>query len=72
MPNNKPRIAILVSEFHSDLADEMLAAAEKMLNDSKAMASQTIHVAGVYEMPLMVDQLLVQSTIDGVVRAGLY
>ena len=48
----------------------MLAAAEKMLNDSKAMASQTIHVTGAYEMPLMVDQLLARSTINGVVVLG--
>lgn len=68
----KVRIGIVVSEFNKQITFDMLDEAKKYIaseyNDAKIL--YTCKVPGVFDMPLMVEELLKKKNIDAVVTLG--
>jgi len=63
-------IGIVVSEFNYDITMMMLERAKAHAEFLDAKVVDTIHVPGVYDMPLAVKKLLKKKNIDGVVTLG--
>ncbi len=64
------KIAIVVSDFNSDVTHPML---ERALAHAKALGAdiaRVVHVPGVYDMPLAIKKLLARKDIDGVAILG--
>jgi len=66
----KKRIAIITGDFHKDLAEEMVVSAKQEIESAGGEVHSDTRVAGSYETPLVVDQLLAQSDVDAVVVLG--
>ena len=64
------KIAIVVSDFNSEVTGPMLDRARAHAQSLKAEVVQAIHVFGVYDMPVVVKRLLQRSEVDGVVMLG--
>ena len=64
------RLAIVVSEFNSEVTFQMLKSAQKQAEKIGAAISCIFYVPGVYEMPLAIERLLKRRTIDAVVTIG--
>ena len=64
------RLAIVVSEFNSEVTFQMLKSAQRQAEKIGAAISYIFYVPGVYEMPLAVERLLKRRTIDAVVTIG--
>ncbi len=64
------KIGIVVSEFNYDITMSMLERAKAHADFLGAKVEDTIHVPGVYDMPLAVKKLLGKKNIDGVVALG--
>ena len=64
------KIGIVVSEFNYDITMSMLERAKAHADFLGAKVGETIHVPGVYDMPLAVKKLLGKKDIDGVVALG--
>ncbi|KYK30112.1 MAG: 6,7-dimethyl-8-ribityllumazine synthase [Candidatus Proteinoplasmatales archaeon SG8-5] len=64
------KIGIVVSEFNYDITMMMLERAKAHAEFLDAKVVDTIHVPGVYDMPLAVKKLLSKKDIDGVVTLG--
>ena len=64
------RIGIVVSEYNYDITQMMLERAKAHADFLGAKVTETIHVPGVYDMPLAVKKLLKAKGIDGVVALG--
>lgn len=64
------RLAIVVSEFNSEVTFRMLENAKKHAEKIGASVSYVFYVPGVYDMPLAVERLLKRRTVDAVVTIG--
>ena len=64
------KIGIVVSEFNYDITQMMLERAKSHAEFLGAEVAETIHVPGVYDMPLAVKKLIKTKGIDGVVALG--
>ncbi len=64
------RLAIVVSEFNSEVTLRMLESAKKQTEKIGAGVSYVFYVPGVYDMPLAVERLLKKRTVDAVVTIG--
>ncbi len=66
----KKRIAIVVAQFHKEIADAMVASAEKTAQECSAMVHAIIRVPGCFEIPLAAKRLLLKKNIDAIVVLG--
>ncbi len=64
------KIGIVVSEFNYDITQMMLERAKSHAEFLGVEVAETIHVPGVYDMPLAVKKLIKTKGIDGVVALG--
>jgi 6,7-dimethyl-8-ribityllumazine synthase len=67
---NKIRIAIVVSEFNSDITLEMLDNAKRQAERLHAYIRYVCYVPGSFDMPLIVDELLKKKDVDAAVTLG--
>lgn len=63
-------IAIVVSEFNQEVTARMLSVAKEKANLMKLHIKHVSYVPGAYDMPIIVDSLLQNNQIDGVVTLG--
>jgi 6,7-dimethyl-8-ribityllumazine synthase len=71
LDDNAIRLAIVVSDFNDELTKQMDEKAVETIDrtpDTEHMT--TLHVAGVFDMPLAVKKLLMEKKIDAVVALG--
>ena len=66
----KAHIALVVAEFHKEIADAMVAAAEEEAVAGGASVVIIVRVPGCFEMPLVVKKLIQKKTVDAVVVLG--
>jgi len=66
----KKRIALVTGDFHQKLAEEMVSFAIIQAKELDIEVVQDIRVAGSYEVPLVLDALLVRDDIDAAVALG--
>jgi len=67
----KIRIGIVVSEFNNDITIPMLDEAKKFANDHLNIRITYIcFVPGVFDMPIMIEELLKKKDVDAVVTLG--
>lgn len=64
------KIAIVVSDFNSDVTHPMLERAVAHATSLGAEIGRVVHVPGVYDMPLAVKKLLARKDVDGVAILG--
>jgi 6,7-dimethyl-8-ribityllumazine synthase len=64
------RIALVVSDFNFDVTSLMLERARRHAEFLGADVSHMVHVPGVYDMPLVVKQLLGRNDVDGIALIG--
>lgn len=64
------KLAIVVSEFNSEVTLRMLENAKRQAEKLGAGVSYVFFVPGVYDMPLAVERLLKKRTVDAVVTIG--
>ncbi len=67
---NQMKIAIVVSEFNSDMTLEMLEEAKSKAQELDIEIIKIIKVPGAYDIPLAVKKLLKISEIEGVATLG--
>jgi 6,7-dimethyl-8-ribityllumazine synthase len=67
---NKIRIAIIVSEFNSDITLEMLDNAKRQAERMHAYIRYVCYVPGSFDMPLIVEELLKKNDVDAAVTLG--
>jgi 6,7-dimethyl-8-ribityllumazine synthase len=63
-------IAIVVSEFNSEVTFKMLERARNHADKVGAKVSHIFYVPGTFDMPLAVEQLLKKRNVDAVVTLG--
>jgi 6,7-dimethyl-8-ribityllumazine synthase len=63
-------IAIVVSEFNSEVTFRMLERAKDRAARAGAKVSYILHVPGAFDMPLAVERLLKKKNVDAVVTLG--
>jgi 6,7-dimethyl-8-ribityllumazine synthase len=61
---------IIVGDFHTDIAEHMVTAAQTELKSAGVPSVETITVAGSYELPLVADMVLENKKPDIVVALG--
>ena len=64
------KIAIVVSDFNSEVTAPMLHRAIQHATSLKAEITHTAHVFGIYDMPTVVKRLLQRHDVDAVVMIG--
>lgn len=64
------KIAIVVSDFNSEVTEPMLHRAIQHATALKAEITHTAHVFGIYDMPTVVKRLLQRRDVEGVVMIG--
>lgn len=64
------KIALLVSDFNSEVTSPMLERAREQARTLGVEVSRTVHVPGVFDMPLMIKHLLGRGDVEGVVIIG--
>jgi len=64
------RIAIVVSDFNSEITETMEEKAVETISGLDAKLVRTIRVAGAFDMPLAVKKLLMDKSVDAVVALG--
>jgi 6,7-dimethyl-8-ribityllumazine synthase len=64
------RLAIVVSEFNSEVTSKMLESAQRHAKKIGASVPCIFYVPGVFDMPLAVERLLKRRTVDAVVTIG--
>jgi 6,7-dimethyl-8-ribityllumazine synthase len=64
------KIAIVVSDFNSEVTHPMLHRAIEHATALKAEITHTAHVFGIYDMPTVVKRMLARRDVDGVVMIG--
>lgn len=67
---NKIRIAIVVSEFNSDITLEMLDNAKRQAERLHVYIRYVCYVPGSFDMPLIVEELLKKKDVDAAVTLG--
>ena len=63
-------IAIVVTEFNSEVTSKMLDVALEKAKKLKINVRYTCRVPGVFDMPLLIDMLLQKKEIDAIVTIG--
>jgi 6,7-dimethyl-8-ribityllumazine synthase len=63
-------LAIVVSEFNSEITFKMLERARNHADKVGAKLSYVLYVPGTFDMPLAVDRLLKKKNVDAVVTLG--
>lgn len=63
-------IGIVVSEFHYDITHMMLERAKEHAKFLGVEVAKIVHVPGVFDMPLAIQKMLKDDSIDGVVTLG--
>jgi 6,7-dimethyl-8-ribityllumazine synthase len=63
-------LAIVVSEFNSEITFKMLERARSHADKVGAKASYVLYVPGTFDMPLAVERLLKKKNVDAVVTLG--
>src|ERR671925_1893431 len=63
-------LAIVVSEFNSEITFKMLQSARDHTANVSAEISYILYVPGTFDMPLAVDRLLKKKNVDAVVTLG--
>ncbi|HUG96791.1 MAG TPA: 6,7-dimethyl-8-ribityllumazine synthase [Nitrososphaera sp.] len=64
------RLAIVVSEFNSEITLKMLERARSQAEKLGAKAGYVLYVPGTFDMPLAVERLLKKKNVDAVVTLG--
>ncbi len=64
------KIGIVVADFNADITHLMEKIAREQAKLLNANVIKTIHVPGVYDVPLAVKRLLANNDIDGVITLG--
>ena len=64
------RLAIVVSEFNSEITFKMLERARNHADEVGAKVSYVLYVPGTFDMPLAVERLLKKKNVDAVVTLG--
>jgi 6,7-dimethyl-8-ribityllumazine synthase len=64
------KIALIVADFNGEVTSKMERRALEHADSLKLEVASVIHVPGVYDMPLVIDRLLLRADIDGVVLIG--
>ncbi len=64
------KIAIVVSDFNSDVTARMLERARGHAEVLAVEVGRVVHVPGVYDMPLVIKRLLKREDVDAVVLLG--
>lgn len=67
---NKIRIAIIVSEFNSDITFQMLNKAKDHAQKIKADVRYICFAPGSFDMPLLIEELLKKNDVDAAVTLG--
>jgi 6,7-dimethyl-8-ribityllumazine synthase len=67
---NKIRIAIVVSEFNSNITFQMLDKAKNQAQKVKADIKYVCYVPGSFDMPLVIEELLKKNDVDAAVTLG--
>jgi 6,7-dimethyl-8-ribityllumazine synthase len=67
---NKIRIAIIVSEFNSDITFQMLNKAKDQAQKIKADVRYICFAPGSFDMPLLIEELLKKNDVDAAVTLG--
>ena len=65
------RLAIVVSEFNSEITFKMLERARNHADEVGAKVSYVLYVPGTFDMPLAVERLLKKKNVDAVVTLGV-
>ncbi|MDX1534251.1 MAG: 6,7-dimethyl-8-ribityllumazine synthase [Thermoplasmata archaeon] len=65
-----PNLGIVVSEFHADVTERMLARAEEHAAFQGLTVTHVVKVPGVFDIPLPLARLLRREDVDGVVALG--
>ena len=68
--NKKIRIAIVASEFNSEITSEMLQQASAHAQKVNADIRYVCYAPGSFDMPLIIEQLLRKKDVDAVVTLG--
>ena len=66
----KIRIAIIVSEFNSDITFQMLSKAKDQAQKIKADVRYICFAPGSFDMPLLIEELLKKNDVDAAVTLG--
>lgn len=66
----KKYIAIVVADFHKEIADIMVAETEKTVREYGAMVRAIMRVPGCLEIPLAAKKEITKKTIDALVVLG--
>lgn len=64
------KVALLVSDFNAEVTSRMLERAEEHARALGVEVSHTVHVPGVFDMPLMIKHLLGRRDVEGLVIIG--
>jgi len=64
------RIALEVSDFKEEITERMEEKANEMIGEAKASLARSVHVSGVFEIPLAAKKLLMDKSVDAVVALG--
>lgn len=70
MNKKQKHIAIVVAQFHKEIAGVMVAEAERVVNECGCALKTVIRVPGCFEIPLAAKKLLAKKTVDAVVVLG--
>ena len=63
-------IAIVIAEFNEKVTSRMHSVAIEKATELKLNIKYTCKVPGIFDMPLIIDKLLQQKDVDGVVTLG--
>lgn len=66
----KLKIAVVVSQFNSDITEKMLKGALRLLKKSKVKDIKVVRVPGSFEIPLACQKLAKTKNYDGLVALG--
>lgn len=70
MKTKKIRVALVVAQFHKEIAEAMLLTATETVKGAGGLLGEVVYVPGCFEMPLAVKRLLSRKTVDAVVVLG--
>lgn len=70
MKTKKIRVALVVAQFHKEIAEIMVRVAVETVKGSGGLPGEIVCVPGCFEMPLAAKRLLSKKTVDAVVVLG--
>lgn len=63
-------LAIVVSDFHKELAEEMLSYAKKTAQENNLSVVNVVYVTGAFDIPLPLKRVLARNDVDAAVVLG--